>query len=84
MENGKAVKTWIIRNEQSIPGNEDGQETHSLAMPVGSGSEGGKDDENDGGDEQGIDTRPLVRQITKEELADNCASKGNRRDIFNG
>lgn len=53
-------------------------------MPIGSGSKGRKDDEDDGRDEQGIDTRPFVCQIAKEELADNCARKGDRRDVFDG
>lgn len=50
-------------------------------MPVRGSSEGSEDNQDDGRDEQRVHPGPAIGEIAKEQLADDGASKGDRRDL---
>ena len=53
-------------------------------MPVGTGGQSGEDDQDDGGDQKRIGSRPVVGQPAKGKLANDGAGKCDVTDIVFG
>lgn len=58
------------------------EHANRVTMVVRPGSERGKHHQDDGRDEQGVGARPVVREPSKRQLANDGAGKRNIADIF--
>lgn len=71
-------------NEESV-GSETGEHAGGTAMEtVCAGTECRKDDEDNGGEQEGVCAGPLVAEVAEEQLPNNCADEGDGSDVLLG
>lgn len=68
--------------DKESPGSQNIEHANGVAMIVGTGRKRSEDDEDNGGQQEGVVTRPAIGEVAEDELADDSASKGNICDIL--
>lgn len=53
-------------------------------MPVRPSCQSSENDENNSRDHEGIGSRPMISKETKDQLANDCSSEGDIRNVFEG
>lgn len=76
------VFTADANSEQEAVGNESCEQTIGASVvAISTGSQGGKDDEDDGGDDQRLFATPVITREAEEQLAHDCTGKGNASNV---
>lgn len=68
-DTARGVLATNTDTDKEAPGGENVKEANGAAVPVGTRGEGGKDDEEDGGGDEGVGAGPVIRGEAKDELA---------------
>lgn len=70
--------------DKESPSSQHVEHADSIAVVVGTSGQGGKDNEDDGGNKQRVGARPAISQEAEEQLAHDSANKGNVGNILAG
>lgn len=84
MSEGEGEQTSNANTDKESPSGQHVEHANRVAMVVRASSQSSEDNQDDGGHEQRVGTRPAIGQEAKEQLSNDGADKGNVRHILAG